>query len=465
MRSMRASSRGHGPRPGPRVSPGLFLRAWRIPPRVRLTLGHAPAALALAWLFGLLLAVGNVAGARAQRLLVPMDLTQTDHLKAYGVAYWTLEQGIDVEWLLNYRGGSFLVADEPLVERELRVRGVTFLHLDAAAVSAVYSTIEQENMEVVLLEKAPNIAVYAPPKETMWDDAVMLALEYAEVPFTVVWDPEVLGGELDKYDWLHLHHEDFTGQFGKFYANYRNAPWYQEEVTLNRAMAEKLGFAKVSELKRAVALAIKDYMVRGGFVFAMCSATDTYDIALAAQFTDIVDAVFDGDPPAPDCQQRLDYTQCVAFEGFRVEPNPLIYEYSDLDVPPSYAPLLRSAESDYFTLFDFSAKYDPVPCMLTQNHVAIIKGFMGQTTGYRKSLIKKSVTILAEAEGTEQVKYIHGNVGRGTFTFLGGHDPEDYQHLVGDPPTQLALHKNSPGYRLILNNILFPAAKQRKRKT
>ncbi len=430
-----------------------------------MTLGHAPAALALAWLFGLLLAVGNVAGARAQRLLVPMDLTQTDHLKAYGVAYWTLEQGIDVEWLLNYRGGSFLVDDEPLVERELRVRGVTFLHLDAAAVSAVYSTIEQENMEVVLLEKAPNIAVYAPPKETMWDDAVMLALEYAEVPFTVVWDPEVLGGELDKYDWLHLHHEDFTGQFGKFYANYRNAPWYQEEVTLNRAMAEKLGFAKVSELKRAVALAIKDYMVRGGFVFAMCSATDTYDIALAAQFTDIVDAVFDGDPPAPDCQQRLDYTQCVAFEGFRVEPNPLIYEYSDLDVPPSYAPLLRSAESDYFTLFDFSAKYDPVPCMLTQNHVAIIKGFMGQTTGYRKSLIKKSVTILAEAEGTEQVKYIHGNVGRGTFTFLGGHDPEDYQHLVGDPPTQLALHKNSPGYRLILNNILFPAAKQRKRKT
>lgn len=413
----------------------------------------------------ILLAGGLVSDALAQRILVPMDLTQTDHLKAYGVAYWTLEQGIDVEWLLNYRGGSFLMAEEPLIERELRVRGVSFVHLDAAAVSAVYSTIEQENMEVVLLEKAPAIAIYAPPKETMWDDAVMLALEYAEVPFTVVWDAEILRGDLEKYDWLHLHHEDFTGQFGKFYANYRNAPWYQEEVALNREMAQKLGFAKVSELKRAVALAIKDYMLRGGFVFAMCSATDTYDIALAAQYTDIVDAVFDGDPPAQDCQERLDYTQCVAFEGFRVEPNPLIYEYSDIDIPPSYAPLLRSAESDYFTLFDFSAKYDPVPCMLTQNHVSIVKGFMGQTTGFKRSLVKKSVTILAEAEGTEQVKYIHGNVGRGTFTFLGGHDPEDYQHLVGDPPTQLALHKNSPGYRLILNNILFPAAKQRKRKT
>ncbi len=408
------------------------------------------------------LAVVDVA---AQRILIPMDLTQTDHLKAYGVAYWALDQGMDVEWLLNYRGGSFLLGETPAVERELRLRGVSFAHLDAAAVSSIYHTIEAENMEVVLLEKAPAIAIYAPPKEEMWDDAVMLALEYAEVPFTVVWDAEILRGDLDKYDWLHLHHEDFTGQFGKFYASYRNTTWYQQEVALNREMASKLGFAKVSELKRAVALAIKDYMLRGGFVFAMCSATDSYDIALAAANTDIVDTVFDGDPPAVDCQQRLDYSQCVAFEGFRVETNPLIYEFSDIDVPPSYAPVLRGAEADYFTLFDFSAKYDPVPCMLTQNHVSVVKGFMGQTTGFKKELIKRAVTILAEAEGTDQVKYIHGNVGKGTFTFLGGHDPEDYQHLVGDPPTQLALHKNSPGYRLILNNILFPAAKQRKRKT
>lgn len=401
----------------------------------------------------------------AQRLLIPMDLTQTDHLKAYGAAYWALTKGMTVEWLLNYLGGAFLSDASPELERLLRVRGVSYRLVSEAEAAQIYATIEQENMEKVILEKAPKIAVYAPPNKQAWDDAVILALEYAEVPFDVVWDREVLTGALEQYDWLHLHHEDFTGQYGKFYANYRNADWYQDEVAKNEAMARAMGFSKVSELKKAVVLTIKEYIRRGGFVFAMCSATDTFDIALAAEGVDIVDSVFDGDPPDPNAAQKLDYSKCLAFENFRIETNPLIYEYSDIDLPPSYAPALRGAEADYFTLFEFSAKYDPVPTMLTQNHVNAVKGFMGQTTGFRKSLIKKSVVILAEAEGTEQVKYLHGNFGKGTFTFYAGHDPEDYQHLINDPPTQLALHKNSPGYRLILNNILFPAAKKKKLKT
>ena len=401
----------------------------------------------------------------AQKILIPMDLKQTDHLKAYGVAYWTLTRGVNVEWLLNYRGGSFLTEYYPEIERELRLRGVAFQKVSPGEVTQIYAEIESGNMEVVLLEKAPKIAVYTPPNKQVWDDAVTLALTYAEVPYETVWDAEVMAGELEKYDWLHLHHEDFTGQYGKFYASFHSTPWYQEEVAKNEAMARRLGFSKVSELKKAVARQIKEYMIRGGFVFAMCSATDTFDIALAAENTDIVDSIYDGDPPDPDYQQKLDFSKTVAFENFTLVRNPLEYEYSDIDIPPSTSPRTRDPRADYFTLFEFSAKYDPVPTMLTQNHVSVIKGFMGQTTGFRRSLIKKSVTIMAEIPGTEEVKYIHGNVGRGTFTFYGGHDPEDYQHLVYDPPTQLSLHKNSPGYRLILNNILFPAAKKKKRKT
>ncbi len=401
----------------------------------------------------------------AQKILIYMDLQQTDHLKAYGVAYWALDHGINVEWLLNYRGGSFLLDHYPTVERELRIRGVNFSILSGSETAQVYAVIEQENMDKVLLEKAPKIAIYAPPNKQAWDDAVLLALEYAEIPYEKLWDERVLAGELELYDWLHLHHEDFTGQYGKFYANYRNTEWYQDEVAKNEAMAKRLGFAKVSELKRAVVQTIKDYIKRGGFLFAMCSATDTFDIALAATNVDICDAVFDGDPVEANAQQHLNYANSLAFENFRIEPNPMLYEYSDIDIPPSYAPALRGAEADYFTLFEFSAKYDPVPTMLTQCHVNALKGFMGQTTGFKKSLIKKSVVILGEAEGTEQVKYLHGNFGKGTFTYYGGHDPEDYQHFVNDPPTQLSLHKNSPGYRLILNNILFPAARKKKLKT
>ncbi len=405
------------------------------------------------------------AAAPAQKILIPMDLKQADHLKAYGIAYWVLTRGIDVEWLLNYRGGSFLMDQYPEIEREIRLRGVTFQIISGAEAAQIYAEIEAGNMEVVLLEKAPKIAVYTPPNKQVWDDAVTLALTYAEVPYETLWDAEVLSGELDKYDWLHLHHEDFTGQYGKFYASYHSTAWYQEEVAKNEAMAKKLGFKKVSELKKAVARAIKEYMVRGGFVFAMCSATDTFDIALAAENTDICDTIYDGDPADPDAQEKLDFSKTVAFQNFKLVKNPLVYEYSDIDIPPSNAPRNRDPASDYFTLFEFSAKYDPVPTMLTQNHVAVVHGFMGQTTAFRRSLIKKSVVILGEVPGTEEVKYIHGNVGRGTFTFYGGHDPEDYQHLVYDPPTQLSLHKNSPGYRLILNNILFPAAKKKKRKT
>ena len=407
----------------------------------------------------------SFSNALSQKILIYMDLKQTDHLKAYGVAYWMLQHGSQVEWLLNYRGGSFLMDENPALERELRIRGVSYSRLAGAEISQVHATIDRENMDTVLLEKAPDIAVYAPPNKQAWDDAVLLALEYAEIPYTVLWDEEVLRGELDKYDWLHLHHEDFTGQYGKFYASYRNTDWYKDEVAKNETMAKKLGYSKVSKLKLAVALTIKQYVGGGGFLFAMCSATDTYDMALAAANTDLCAEVFDGDPAEADAQQRLDFSQTFAFENFTLLTNPLVYEYSDIDIPPSNAPQLRGAEADYFTLFEFSAKYDPVATMLTQDHVAAIKGFMGQTTGFRKGLVKKHVVILGEAEGTEQVKYLHGNFGKGTFTFLGGHDPEDYQHFVNDPPTQLALHTNSPGYRLILNNILFPAARKKKLKT
>ena len=400
----------------------------------------------------------------AQNILIPMDLSQTDHLKAYGVAYWILDQGMHVEWLLNYRGGSFTAQSDPSVIRLCRIRGVSFEPLSGPELTGVYQSIETGNMEVGLLEKAPRIAVYTPPNKQPWDDAVTLALTYSEIPYETLFDEEVLSGKLTHYDWLHLHHEDFTGQYGKFYASYRNANWYVKQQELFETEAKRLGFQKVSRLKLEVVQTIQNYILNGGFLFAMCSATDSYDIALAAQNTDICDRVFDHDPVDPDYASKLDYSTCLAFENFTVFVNPMIYEYSEIDITPPNQ-LLQISSEDYFTLFEFSAKFDPVPTMLTQNHVSVIHNFMGQTTGYHKKYIKNSIIIMAKKEGTDQVKYIHGNFGQGTFTFLGGHDPEDYQHFVGDPPTDLSLHKNSPGYRLILNNILFPAAKKKKQKT
>jgi hypothetical protein len=397
-------------------------------------------------------------------VLIPMDLTQTDHLKSYGVAYWALERGYRVEWLLNYRSGSFLILDGlEDVRSECRYRGVTWEEPAGAELAGIYSTIESENMEVVLLEKAPAVALYAPDNIQPWDDAVMLALEYAEIPYTIVWDKEVQAGALETYDWLHLHHEDFTGQYGKFHASFRNADWYKEQKAYYEQLAREQGFPSVTEHKKASARAIRDYAERGGFLFAMCSATDSYDIALAAAGVDIVDTPFDGDPPEPGFQSKLDYSRSLAFKNFTLITSPNVYEFSDIDMTETAQ--LRPEEIDYFTLFEFAAKHDPVPAMLTQCHVNIVKGFMGQTTSYRRSLIKSHVTILGDYPGQDDVKYLHGNVGRGTFTFLGGHDPEDYRHLVGDPPTILSLHKSSPGYRLILNNILFPAAKKKDRKT
>jgi hypothetical protein len=401
------------------------------------------------------------------KLLIPMDLKQSDHLKSYGVAFWILEKNGGVDWLLNYRGGSFLIDYSDVLARECRVRDVTFELVAAPEAATLYAEVQRDdsNMDVVRLEKAPKIAVYVPPTFKPWDDAVTMALEYAEIPYTKVWDEEVLSGKLSEYDWLHLHHEDFTGQYGKFYANYRNAPWYIDQQMSYEKEATRLGFRKVSEEKKAVARAIKEFIGGGGFMFAMCSATDSYDIALAAENTDVCDVMFDGDPADRNAQQRLDFSKTLAFENFSLDMNPLRYEYSDIDNPTSDPPPVRDPNSDYFTLFEFSAKYDPVPTMLTQDHVDIVKGFMGQTTAFRKSLIKKTVTILAERENADEVRYIHGNFGRGTFTWYSGHDPEDYQHAVGDPPTDLALYKNSPGYRLILNNVLFPAAKKKQQKT
>jgi hypothetical protein len=393
-----------------------------------------------------------------------MDLKQTDHLKAYGITYNALKDGITGDWLLNYRGGSFMFDYSDQLALKCRLKGVAFDQISAQDAVQIYSLVQSDdqNMEVVRLEKAPKIAVYVPPNFKPWDDAVTLALDYAEVPYDKIWIEEILRGDLKKYDWLHLHHEDFTGQYGKFYASFSNAPWYIEQQNIYESEAKKLGFKKVSEMEKAVVVTIKDYVGQGGFLFAMCSATDSYDIALAAMNVDIADRMYDGDPPDPDAQKKLDFSQTFAFHNFKLEMNPLVYEYSDIDIQPSE---IGPQQNDYFTLFDFSAKYDPVPTMLTQDHVNVISGFMGQTTMFRKSTIKNSVIILGERAGTDQVKYIHGNFGRGTFTFYGGHDPEDYQHAVGDPPTDLSLYKNSPGYRLILNNILFPAAKKKEQKT
>jgi hypothetical protein len=396
------------------------------------------------------------------KILVPMDDRQTDHLKAYGLAFWVLQRGDKVEWLLNYRGGSFLLQEGAATEREANVRGVTLEPMNGAAESAMRAEIADNNMEAVMLEKAPKVAVYIPPNTPPWDDAVTLALEYADIPYARVWDEEVLRGELPKYDWLHLHHEDFTGQHGKFYAAYHNFPWYQEEERVQSAMAQKMGFAKVPQLKGAVALAIKEYISRGGFMFGMCSATDTYDIALAALGVDITDGVYDGDPPDPLAQKKLDYSRTLAFKSFRLEMDPYIYKFSDIDVTQEAA--LRGPNT-FFTLFDFSAKNDPVPTMLIQDHVNAVPEFLGQSTGFHRERLKSGVLVLGEVEGANEVKYLHGQFGRGTFTFLGGHDPEDYQHMVGDPPTELSRYKHSPGYRLILNNVLFPAAEKKKQRT
>lgn len=398
-------------------------------------------------------------------ILIPMDETQSDHLKAYGVIFNCLTRNEKADWLLNYRFGSFLIADTDENRNLCLLRGVTFDALDNSAVADIYRTVEAENMERVSLEKIPRIAVYAPPTHEPWDDAVRLALEYAEIKYDLIWDAEVMEGKLEEYDWVHLHHEDFTGQYGKFYANFRNELWYQQEVTTSEAMARRLGFNKVSDLKKAVSRTIKDYVVRGGFLFAMCSAAETIDIALAAQGTDIVPSEFDGDPVAPGCQDQLTYDSALCFTDFRVVLDPLQYRHSDVDTYPERLERFMTPEDDIFYLFEFSAKLDPVPTMLVQCHFAGVGGFMGQTTGFRKSLLKKYVIVLAQPLEYDEVRYVHGNFGKGTFTFYAGHDPEDYQHMVNDPPTDMKLHKNSPGYRLILNNILFPAAHKKERKT
>jgi len=394
-----------------------------------------------------------------------MDESQANHLKSYGIAYWTLQQGVEVEWLLNYRGGSFMIQAIKEIENECLIRGVSYEVIGEGQAGNIMNEINQQeaNMEVVKLEKVPKIAVYSPKTKQPWDDAVTLVLTYAEIPYTVIYDSEIMDGVLPTYDWLHSHHEDFTGQFGRFYAAYKNASWYQEEVRSNTATAKQYGFNKVSELKRAVALKMKEYTAGGGFLFTMCSGTDSYDISLAAVNTDICENMYDGDPAASNAQQMLDFGNTLAFRNFHLEPNPLTYEFSDIDGTERHTKLTQV--NDLFTLFDFSAKYDVVPTMLTQNHTRVVKGFMGQSTSFGKEFIKPEILILGETKAIGVAKYIHGNLGLGQWTFYGGHDPEDYRHMVGDPPTDLNLHPNSPGYRLILNNVLFPAAKKKKQKT
>ena len=404
---------------------------------------------------------------RATQIIIPMDDSQTDHLKAYGIAYWSLENSITLEWLLNYRGGAFLLPHLRSIEEELVLRNVRYEILADGQVNQIRNQIAnpEANMELVQLEKAPKIAVYTPKGKQPWDDAVTLVLEYAEIPYDKIYDSAIVLGLLPKYDWLHLHHEDFTGQYGKFYSNYRGFPWYKQQVEDAEADAKMLGFNKVSELKRSVAMNIKNFVIGGGFLFTMCSGTDSFDIALAAQGTDICEQMFDGDASDPKCQEKLDYSSTFAFQNFKLERNPMVYEYSDIDGTDIHR-LNRVTEStDKFTLFDFSAKWDIVPTMLTQCHTSVIDGFMGQTTDFKKELIKPNVLVMGENKSLGTARYIHGELGQGTWTFFGGHDPEDYEHKVGDPPTDLHLHPNSPGYRLILNNILFPAAKKKKRKT
>jgi hypothetical protein len=397
-------------------------------------------------------------------MLVPMDKVQTNHLKAYGLAYWTLQRDVEVYWLLNYRGGAFMMKTYPELEAQARVRNVRFESIADAQSTQIIAELSAPdvNMDAVKLEKPPKIAVYSPPDKQPWDDAVTLVLTYAEIPYDIIYDEEVVQGKLHLYDWLHLHHEDFTGQYGKFWAGYRMAAWYQEQVRSAEALARKLGFSKVSQLKLAVAKAIRDFTAGGGYLFAMCSATDTYDIALSADGIDICESMFDGDAMDPSAQQKLDFQNTLAFHQFHLHSNPMEYEHSNIDNT-----MFRRVQqnSDFFTLFEFSAKWDPIPTMLTQNHESLIRGFMGQTTAFRNETLKPKVLVMGENKQANEARYIHGEFGKGFWTFYGGHDPEDYQHLVGDPPTDLALHPNSPGYRLILNNVLFPAAKKKKQKT
>lgn len=402
----------------------------------------------------------------AAKLLIPMDQTQKEHLKSYGITYWALAKGKEGEWLLNYRGGSFMFELEKEIEKECLIRGVSYEIIPDATANAIYATISnpEVNMEVVKLLKAPKVAVYSPKHLQPWDDAVTLVMTYAEIPYDIIYDDEILNDKLALYDWLHLHHEDFTGQYGKFWASYKHMPWYKEEVKTNESMAAKHGFTKVSHLKLAVAKKIRDYVLGGGFLFAMCSATDTYDIALAAEGLDICEAPFDGDPADPNASLKLDFSKCFAFENFELYTNPYVYEHSTLDNQPSERGNI-SQKNDVFTLFEFSAKYNVIPTILTQNHTQTIQGFYGQTTSFKKKYIKPHVTILGENTLLNEVKYIHGVAEKGTWTFYAGHDPEDYQHHVGEPPTELVLHPNSPGYRLILNNVLFPSAKKKEIKT
>jgi len=400
------------------------------------------------------------------KLLIPMESEgQTNHLKAYGIAYRHLLGGKELDWLLNYRGGSFLFNYSSILEGECKEKNVSYELLDGTQTAQVYAEVKDEskNMDVIRLEKVARLAVYIPPNALPWDDAVQLVMDYAEIPYDKLWDEEVLSGKLKSYDWIHLHHEDFTGQYGKFFASYSTALWYQTQMKVNQEMAKKFGFDKVSRLKLAVVKKLKEYISNGGFLFTMCSATDTYDISLAVQYTDICDAMYDGDGYDADANSKLDYSDCIAFQDFQIELNPYIYRYSNIDITSDEISL--GSYNDYFKLVDFSAKFDPVPSMLTQCHTSLVKGFLGQTSGFHKQFLKPNVTILGMNEGTDFVKYVHGNYGKGTFTLLGGHDPEDYQHLVGAPATELNKYPNSPGYRLILNNVLFPAAKKKKLKT
>ncbi|MBN2774325.1 MAG: hypothetical protein JXR31_08775 [Prolixibacteraceae bacterium] len=411
-----------------------------------------------------ILLILNFINSHGTQLLIPMDETQKDHLKSYGITYWVLTQGIEVKWLLNYRGGSFLMQHNPDIENECIIRGVTYEAIPDARANAILSEISQPdvNQDAVSMTKAPKIAVYSPPNKQPWDDAVTLVLTYAEIDYDVIYDEEILEGKLSEYDWLHLHHEDFTGQFGKFWRSYQSAPWYQQDVKINSELANKLGFLKVSEMKSVISREIQNYVLNGGFLFAMCAATDTYDIALSAEGVDICENMFDGDPADPEMNEKIHYDETFAFKDFTLVKSPYEYEFSNIDVTDTRKVTL---ENDYFTLFEFSAKWDPIPTMLCQDHTKLIKGFMGQTTAFSKNLIKSDVLIMGENEAANEARYIHGERGKGFFTFYGGHDPEDYRHLVGDKPTDLNLYPNSPGYRLILNNVLFPAAKKKKRKT
>jgi len=401
----------------------------------------------------------------ASQIIIPMDKTQSNHLKAYGITYWWLEKGGNAEWLLNYKGGSFSFLYHKDIESELVIRDISYKILSDADYAGIKEELASPNVnaDVLELKKAPKIAVYSPKTKQPWDDAVTMVLTYAEIPYDVIFDDEVLTQTLPKYDWLHLHHEDFTGQYGKFYRSFSRAPWYIEQKKMFEASAAKHGFKKVSELKLAIVKEIQAFCASGGFLFAMCSATDTYDIALSAEGIDICEHMFDGDGADPHAQHKLDYSKTFAFKDFSLIQNPMEYEYSSID--NQYADRGLNESNDYFTLFDFSAKWDPVPTILTQNHTRVVKGFMGQTTAYKKKMIKKDVIILGQNAEIDEARYIHGTFGKGFWTFYGGHDPEDYQHYVGEQPTDLNLHPNSPGYRLILNNILFPSAKKKKKKT